>query len=91
MNDIFPIEFEYYQQQYFGIVRVRQKDEAIELKVRIMNARIDRLLYGHHTFCVKNNQIIQEEGTDHGKATVLRSLVQNSIEKYLTVSSLQRA
>lgn len=91
MKEIFPIEFEYHHHKYFGIVRVRQKENATELKVRIMNARIDRLFYGHHTFYVKNNQVIAEEEADHGKAAMLRNLIQHSIEQYLNVSPPRRA
>ena len=83
MTEIFPIEFEYDHQVYFGIVRARQKEHTIELKVRIMNARIDRIFYGNHVFKVKDNHIVPEERTRDGKVAVLRSLIQHSIEQRL--------
>jgi hypothetical protein len=82
MKDMFLIEFEYHQQQYYGIVRIRQKEQGMELKVRIMNARIDKLFYGHHIFKVEDNHIVEEK-VNAGKATLLRSLVQHSIEQHL--------
>jgi hypothetical protein len=82
MKAIFPIEFHFGQQRYCGIVRLRQQHGLTQLKVRIMNARMDRLFYGHHIFNIINNKIARDEQAK-GQAALLRQLIQHSIEENL--------
>lgn len=82
MKAIFPIEFDFGRQRYCGIVRVRQQHGRTQLKVRIMNARMDRLFYGYHVFNLINNKVARDEAA-RGQAALLRAMVQHSIEENL--------
>jgi hypothetical protein len=89
MKAIFPIEFEYGNHRYCGIVRMRQQHGQTTLKVRIMNSRMDRLFYGHHVFNLVNNKIAKDVAAK-GQAALLRKMVEQTLEDYLVQLIEQR-
>lgn len=83
MRLIFAIEFEWESQQYSGIVRAHAKDDIEEYHVRIMNGRLDRLLYGHHVFRVQDGAVLQQEHSPGAHVQALHRVVRQALLAWL--------
>jgi len=83
MRIIFAIEFDFRERKYSGIVRVMERETCTEYHVRVMNARLDRWLFGHHIFKWNGEDLAYDEAACTERVQHLRGVVQQALKAYL--------
>jgi hypothetical protein len=95
MRILFSIEFTYKEKKYSGIVRVIHKEDCTEFHVRVMNARLDRWLFGRHVYLLQGQTLIADDTMCAERVSAVRSAVYYSLQDYLrkqwTGQGLQQA
>jgi len=83
MRLLFSVEFFFRHRRYFSIVRVQQKEGTTEYFVRVMNARLNRLLYGCHIFKEEGDAFAMPESTCTERAQALRMVIEQALQAYV--------
>jgi hypothetical protein len=86
MRTIFSIEFEYRNKKYSGIVRTLPKENCTEYHVRVMNARLDGWLFGHHVYTLCNGMLTAGEAMCAERTQAIRAAVYYSLQAHLLKS-----
>jgi hypothetical protein len=87
MMKIFSIEFEFKKHTCFAIIRVSRKTGATEYHVRVLNSRLDNLLFGYNTFREVNGKLINEMPADGSKELRFRTLIFQRLNDYFQNTS----
>jgi hypothetical protein len=48
MGNLLTIGFDFQEQSYLSLVRVKEKEGFMEYQVTVMNGELEKQLYGHH-------------------------------------------
>jgi hypothetical protein len=84
MEKLLTIEFEFLEQFYFSLIRVKQKNGLNEYQITVMNGDLEKLLYGNHIIREMNGHL-QLELTENNKQELLKLRVAEALGKFLRI------
>ena len=84
MEKLLTIEFEFLEQFYFSLIRVKQKNGLNEYQVTVMNGELEKLLYGNHIIQVEDGHL-QVEFSENNKQELLKLRVAEALAKFLRI------
>ena len=72
MTKLLTIGFDFMEQFYYSLIRVKERENFNEYEITVMNGTLEKLLYGNHVIREKNGylQVLTSTNTDQGKLKV---------------------
>jgi len=84
MFTILTVGFEFNDNFYYALIRVKPKAPGVDYEVTVMNGNLEKLLYGNHVIEQKNDQLEIEAAytTEQG---LLKIAIAEALSRFLKI------
>jgi hypothetical protein len=84
MQDLLTIGFEFKDDFYYSLIRVKEKEESVDYQVTVMNGDLEKLLYGNHII-KKTNGCLRIEIEEPTEQEMLKVSIAEALSTFLDV------
>ena len=86
MFTILTVGFEFKDNFYYALIRVKPKVSGTDYEVTVMNGNLEKLLYGNHVIEQRNDHL-QIEAANTTEQELLKAAIADALSQFLKIPS----
>jgi hypothetical protein len=75
--------FRFRKNEYFSLVRVKQRIEGVKLEVTIMNGELERVFYGYHKFMLDSGCVKSDNEPSNEEVRELQHEIRSALDLFV--------
>ena len=89
MDKLLTVGFEFFENLYFSLIRVKRKNDLNEYQITVMNGDLERLLYGNHIIR-EINGCLQIEVSEKNLQELLKLKIAEALSQLLDIPLIKK-
>ncbi len=83
IGQILSLKFEFNGEDYYALLRVKQKESWIEYHVTVMRGELEKILYGSHVLIETNGKVQVDDSVNETQEGRLRNQIIKALQLHL--------